>query len=87
MSAAGVCWPLLKLFQKPIVAEKSQAERPLQVLFIFAFLLFLFPCSFLTVLIHNLCEMDEFFEITIAYKEQELAFPARLIQLGYTHNN
>jgi hypothetical protein len=29
--------------------------------------------------------VDEQFEIPVAYKNKELLFPARLLQLGYTH--
>jgi hypothetical protein len=29
--------------------------------------------------------VDELFEIPVAYKNRELLFPARLLQLGYTH--
>jgi hypothetical protein len=29
--------------------------------------------------------MDEPFDLPVLYKGQEIAFPARLLQLGYTH--
>lgn len=33
----------------------------------------------------HLCAMDEPFDIPVHYRGSELLFPARLLQLGYTH--